>query len=213
LAIAGEIPSGETIRVRATSPSTPHPDCPERRIYGSTTMSIKITRDQLTGTERTFDPDEFIVSKTDLTGRITYANQVFLKVAGYSEDEVLAQPHSLVRHPDMPRCVFQLLWDRIGEGKEIFAYVVNTAKNGDHYWVFAHVTPSFDEAGNVTGFHSNRRLPRAEQIEEVKPLYRQLCDIEESHADRKAGLEASKAALAEILRGKGVEYDEFVLTL
>ena len=176
-------------------------------------MSVKLTRNQLTGNERTFDPGEFIVSKTDLSGRITYANQVFLRVAGYDEEEVLGQPHSLVRHPDMPRCVFQLLWDRIADGKEIFAYVVNAAKNGDHYWVFAHVTPSFDEAGAITGFHSNRRLPGTGQIDAIKPLYKNLCDIEENHPDRKAGLTAAAAALNEILRQKGVEYDEFVLTL
>ena len=176
-------------------------------------MSIKISRDQLTGHERRFDPDDFIVSKTDLTGHITYANQVFLKVAGYEEDEILGQPHSIVRHPDMPRCVFQLLWDRISDGKEVFAYVVNTAKNGDHYWVLAHVTPSYDSAHKLAGFHSNRRVPGAEQLDAIKPIYRKLCEIEEGHADRKAGLEASTAALQQMLDDKGIDYDEFVLTL
>jgi len=176
-------------------------------------MSIKITRDHLTGKERTFDPDEFIVSKTDLKGGITYANRVFLKIAGYNEDEVLGQPHSIVRHPDMPRCVFQLLWDRIAAGKEIFAYVINTAKNGDHYWVFAHVTPSFDAAGKVTGYHSNRRRPEPHQINAVKPLYEALCKEEDSHADRKAGLDASTAVLTQILDEKGIGYDEFVLAI
>ena len=97
-----------------------------------------------TGRERVFGEDEIIVSKTDLQGRITYANSVFLRVAGYAEEDVLGQPHSMIRHPGMPRAVFKLLWETIAGGREIFAYVKNLARDGDHYWVFAHVTPSFD---------------------------------------------------------------------
>ena len=100
-------------------------------------------RTNLTGVERTFGEDEIIVSKTDLTGRITYANDVFLRISGYAEAEVLGQPHSIIRHPGTPRAVFSLLWRTIESGREIFAYVVNRAKNGDHYWVLAHVTPTF----------------------------------------------------------------------
>lgn len=81
--------------------------------------------------------DEIIVSKTDLKGRITYANRVFLTIAGYTEQEVLGEPHSIIRHPDLPRCIFKLLWDTIQGGTEIFAYVINRCKNGDHYLVYA----------------------------------------------------------------------------
>ena len=114
----------------------------------------------LTGVEQTFADDEIIVSKTDTSGRITYANDVFLRICGYREDELLDQPHSMIRHPDMPRAVFKLLWDRISSGGEIFAFVVNCCRNGDHYWVLAHVTPDFDEAGRIVGYHSSRRLPK-----------------------------------------------------
>ena len=76
-------------------------------------------RPQPTGVERTFDREEIIVSKTDLTGNITYANDVFIRMAGYTEEELLGAPHSIIRHPDMPRAVFQLLWDTIGSGEEI----------------------------------------------------------------------------------------------
>ena len=86
-----------------------------------------------TGVERSFSPDEIIVSKTDTKGIITYANKIFLDIAGYTEDEVLGKPHNMIRHPDMPRCIFELLWQTIQQKKEIFAYVVNMAKNGDHY--------------------------------------------------------------------------------
>lgn len=167
----------------------------------------------LSGVERTFGADEIIVSKTDAKGRIIYANQVFLRMAGYSESEILNQPHSIIRHPDMPRCVFKLLWDTIGAGKEIFAYVKNRAKNGDHYWVLAHVTPTFDKAGNIISYHSNRRSPRREAVEKAEGLYRQLLAIEQSNPDRKAGMEASFQAVVATLQNAGVPYDEFVFAL
>ena len=94
-----------------------------------------------TGRERTFGPDELIVSKTDLKGRMTYANDVFLRISGYDLDELIGQPHSLIRHPEMPRGLFRLLWQRISTGHEVFAFINNLAKTGDHYWVLAHVTP------------------------------------------------------------------------
>ncbi|HYH20674.1 MAG TPA: PAS domain-containing protein [Azospirillum sp.] len=167
----------------------------------------------LTGVERFFDADEVIVSKTDLKGRITYANRVFQRIAGYTEDELLGAPHSIVRHPDMPRCVFKLLWDTLAAEKEIFAYVVNRARNGDHYWVFAHVTPSYDDKGAVVGYHSSRRVPERAAIDKVVPLYRTLLDIEESHADRKQGMEAAFGTVVKLLTEKGIGYDEFVFSL
>lgn len=87
----------------------------------------------LTGHERTFPEHEIIVSKTDPRGRMTYVNDIFLLVSGYAEDELIGEPHSKIRHPHMPRCVFKLLWDTILSGREIFAYVNNRAKSGDHY--------------------------------------------------------------------------------
>lgn len=167
----------------------------------------------LTGVERVFDKDEVIVSKTDLRGRITYANRVFQRVAGYTEAELLGAPHSIVRHPDMPRCVFKLLWDTLAAGQEIFAYVLNRAHNGDHYWVFAHVTPSYDDRGAVVGYHSSRRLPDRAAVDKVVPLYRTLLDIENRHSDRKQGMEASFATVVGLLQEKGIGYDEFVFSL
>ncbi|HVO01019.1 MAG TPA: PAS domain-containing protein [Candidatus Cybelea sp.] len=167
----------------------------------------------LTGKERFFDANEVIVSKTDLKGRITYANRTFLKVAGLDIPHALDAPHSLIRHPDMPRSVFWLLWETIQAGREIFAYVLNRAMNGDHYWVFAHVTPSFDEKGAIIGYHSNRRSPRREPIEIVKPIYAELLGIEESHENRKEGMHAAVAALTAKLKSAGVSYDEFVFSI
>jgi len=165
------------------------------------------------GREIAFGEEDIIVSKTDTTGRITYANNVFLRVSGFSEDEVIGQPHSIVRHPDMPRCVFKLMWDTIVAGEELFAYVNNMAKNGDNYWVFAHVTPTFDENRKITGFHSMRRKPDAAQIEKVRQLYASLLAEENRHENRKEGMHAAHATLAGLLQNKGIGYDEFVFSL
>lgn len=170
-------------------------------------------RAQPTQTERTFGEEEIIVSKTDPKGRITYANEVFQRVGLYNEAELLGEPHSILRHPDMPRCVFKLLWDTVERGEEIFAYVKNMAKNGDFYWVFAHVTPSFDAQNRIVAYHSNRRCPRREAIAKIEPVYRQLLDEENRHQDRKTGMQASHAMLVDLLTQNGIAYDEFVFSL
>ena len=168
----------------------------------------------LTGSERKFDDSELIVSKTDLKGRITYCNNVFIRLADYTEKELLGQPHSIVRHPHMPRSIFKLLWSTLESGKEIFAYVVNRSKNGDHYWVNAHVTPSFDGSGQVIGYHSNRRTPdRAILEEKIIPLYKSILEEEEQHNDRKSGMESGSQLLASKLQERGLQYDEFIATL
>ena len=167
----------------------------------------------LTGVERTFGNDEIIVSKTDLKGRIVYANEVFLRVSGYGEDELLGQPHAILRHPAMPRAVFRLLWQRIQSAQEIFAYVVNRCRNGDHYWVFAHVTPNLNAASEIVGYHSNRRIPTRSAVETLAPIYAELCRIEDSHENRKLGLEQACQHLESIIASKGTTYDRMVLAL
>lgn len=166
-----------------------------------------------TGNERSFDENEIIVSKTDLEGRITYANEVFVRVSGFSERELLGAPHNLIRHPDMPRCVFQFLWGTLAAGDEIFAYVVNLAKNGDHYWVLAHVTPTFDESGQIVAYHSNRRVPDRSALEKIKPVYELLLKEEQKHASAGEGLAASSKLLLDMLGEQGVDYHEFVWSL
>ena len=167
----------------------------------------------LTGIERTFPQDDVIVTKTDLKGRITYANKVFCELAGISEFEALGAPHSFLRHPDMPRCVFKLLWDRISDGHEVFAYVINMASNGDYYRVFAHVTPTFDERGVIIGYHSNRRVPESRMVITLSELYQSLKAIEDGASDRNAGMQAAGDRLNEILNEKGIGYDEFIFSL
>jgi PAS domain S-box-containing protein len=168
----------------------------------------------LTGVERRFGDDQVIVTKSDLKGRITYANQTFLAVSGYAEREALGAPHSILRHPGMPRCAFHLLWRTIQAGGEFFGYVLNRAKNGDHYWVFAHVTPSRDEAGAITGYHSNRRAPDPRTIATaVAPLYRRLLDEEARHGSPSAAIAAGTALLTQTLTDLDTDYDRYMFSL
>ncbi|SFP10981.1 PAS domain-containing protein [Hydrogenimonas thermophila] len=158
--------------------------------------------------EKVLNEDDFIVSKTDLKGRIIYGNKIFIKISGYEENELLGAPHSILRHPDMPKIVFKLLWERIQNKQEIFAYVKNLCKDGSFYWVFANVTVTTDPQGNPRDYHSVRRKPSARALDVIKPLYAQL--IEE---ERRGGMEASGRLLNKILEEKGVSYDELILGL
>ncbi len=153
-----------------------------------------------------FLESEIIVSKTDTSGKITYGNDLFLKLAGYDEKEILHKPHNIVRHPDMPRIIFKLLWEYIKNGKEIYAYVVNRSKNNDYYWVLANVTPSYDSNGKVVGYYSVRRKPTDHALSIIKPLYQKLLSAEKS-----GGIEASQQMINELLAGG--RYDQFILSI
>lgn len=181
--------------------------------------AIQLTPEQapsssyLSGNERSFGEDEIIVSKTDTRGIITYVNELFVDISGYTEAEMIGKPHSYIRHPEMPRTVFKLLWDRIKAGNEIFAYVMNRCKNGDHYWVLALVTPALDAEGKVIGYHSNRRKPKAAAIEAVVPLYKKILAAEQAAGSNAAALEAGSKVLNDVILQNGGSYDRFILSL
>ena len=158
--------------------------------------------------EKILNSDDFIVSKTDIKGKIIYGNKIFIQMSGYSEMELLGKPHSILRHPDMPKAIYELLWERIQSKKEIFAYVKNLCKDGSYYWVFANVTASLDEDGRIRDFHSARRKPSQEAMEIIPSLYSQLLKTEKS-----SSMESSKQKLMNILNEKGVNYDTFILNL
>ncbi|MDD4880233.1 MAG: PAS domain-containing protein [Gallionellaceae bacterium] len=156
--------------------------------------------------------DDFIVSKTDPSGRITYGNRIFIEFSGYTEQELIGAQHNIIRHPDMPRGVFKLLWDTVQAKDECFAYVKNMAKDGSFYWVFANITPSFDKVGNVTGYFSVRRKPSPEAVKTVAGLYQAMLEIEQQAGARDA-CAASLAYLAKQLSEKGMNYAEFILSI
>lgn len=156
------------------------------------------------GEEIFFDDHELIVSMTDKKGYIIYANDVFCKVAGYEHSEVIGQPHNFIRHPDMPRSVFKLLWDRVLAGKSIYAFVKNRAKNGNYYWVKAFVTPII-ENGEIVKIASYRR-PISQFIkEEISKVYSALIEHEKYNK-----LEDSFQFFLDYLAERGITYDLFI---
>lgn len=165
-----------------------------------------------TNYERTMREDEFIVSKTDLTGRIVYGNEIFIEFSGYSEDELLGSQHNIIRHPDMPRMVFKLLWDHLAANNEIFAYVKNMSKDGGFYWVFAQITLMRGNDGQKSGYTSVRRMPNPKAMPIVTELYRTMLDAERN-AGPKDAMAASNVVLNTILKNKGVSYQEFICGL
>lgn len=158
--------------------------------------------------ERKMDENDFIVSKTDLKGKITYCNRIFMEMAEYEEEELLGAPHNLIRHPDMPKAVFKYLWDQIQQKHEVFAFVINKTKNNNEYWVFANVTASLDVRGKIIGYYSVRRKPNPKALEIIKPLYKQMLQ-----AERSGGVDASMKILVNVLEEKGMSYDELIIAI
>ena len=124
----------------------------------------------VTNVERIMRDGEYIVSRTDTRGIITYANPYFYEISGFTEAEIIGAPHNIVRHPDMPPEAFKDLWDTLKAGKPWTGYVKNRCKNGDHYWVIANATPIW-EKGQITGYLSVRTKPDRAAVEAVEKIY------------------------------------------
>ena len=162
--------------------------------------------------ERLMRDDDFIISKTDLKGRISYCNRIFIEFSGYSEHELLGAQHNIIRHPDMPRGVFQFLWDTLGARKECFAYVKNMSRDGGFYWVLANVTPDMDAQGVPQGYFSVRRMPGRGAVSALSDVYKLMLE-EERRAGPRDACAASIALLTSVLKQKGVSYDQFILSI
>jgi len=156
--------------------------------------------------EKTFQNDVLLVTKTDLKGKITYANRAFMKIVAMEESTLIGAPHNIIRHPDMPKIIFKLLWAYLQKGDEIHAYVKNICADGSFYWVMANVTPSYDK-NKIIGYHSSRRSPSKEALSIIEPLYKQLLQAEKS-----GGVAASEKIITNLLQEKGMAYDEFILS-
>jgi len=161
---------------------------------------MKLINDVVTETEAEFSFDELFVSRTDKRGIIVSGNDVFIRISGYSEEELVGRPHNIIRHPDMPASVFKILWDLIQNDKIAVAYVKNRAKDGRIYWVVATVFP-FDG-----GYLSIRFKPASEYFLKIKEVYTEAKEIED-----KQGRDASHAFLIEWLGKHGfASYEEFM---
>jgi aerotaxis receptor len=127
----------------------------------------------VTQQERTFAASERLISTTDLNSHITYCNDAFVTLSGFTREELIGQPHNLVRHPDMPPSVFAHMWETIKQGKPWMGVVKNRSKNGDFYWVSAYVTAVY-ENGKIAGYESVRSLPTRDQVRRAEALYARL---------------------------------------
>ena len=157
--------------------------------------------------ESPFNIDEMFFSKTDLKGIILDGNEVFYRVAKYSPEEMIGKPHNIVRHPDMPKVVFKLLWQFIQNCKPFAGYVKNLAKDGSYYWVYALVLPVHNEKGEKEKYLSIRIKPTSHFFSVVKNLYEKILKIEKLE-----GVEASEKELFESLKAMGYEnYEDFMI--
>lgn len=151
---------------------------------------------------------DIVVSKGDEAGNVTYANPIFFKLSGYTQAELSEQPHSLLRHPDMPKLIFKFLWDTIKTGKDVKAFVKNLSKDGGFYWVLAHVRVAKNPDGSFRNYVSTRRGMSAGARAIIEPLYKQLVEAENT-----GGMEASLPILETFLKEHGGSLDTFNETM
>lgn len=149
--------------------------------------------------------EEVLVSVTDPKGIITDANDVFAKVSGYSKEELVGASHNVIRHPDMPKVMFKIVWDHIKDRENVMAVVKNLAKDGRYYWVVTDFITRVDADRNIINYTAYRRPVDDLVKDAVIPLYKALCAIEDL-----AGMEASEKFLVDYFENIGMTYDELV---
>jgi len=147
---------------------------------------------------------DIIVSKGDAKGDITYANPIFFKLAGYTQAELLEKPHSIIRHPDMPKIIFKYLWDSIKAGNDVKAFVKNLCKDGGFYWVFAHVRVATNPDKSFRNYVSTRKGMSAGARAIIEPLYKELHSAEDD-----GGMDASLPILEAFLKDNGATLATF----
>ena len=153
------------------------------------------------------NPYKTIMSKTNQKGIIEYANDYFMEISGYKEWELMGQPHNILRHPDMPKIVFKLLWDRLNMARPVYAIVKNLAKDGSYYWVIADFKTKIDKDGYITHYARRKAIPENVK-QKISNIYKNILEIEKT-----AGLEASDAYFNGLLEDANLTYDQFVINL
>ena len=161
-----------------------------------------------TNQEIAWDKSKVIKSKTDEVGTITYVNSVFVEVSEYTKEELIGQPHNILRHPDMPKVIFKTLWDHLKSGKNFNAIVKNLTKTGKHYWIVTNFDIFKDASGKPSAFLGARSFVPDKVIDTIAPLYLKLLEIEAS-----GGIEASEKYLNEHVADKGGDYVSFIKKL
>ena len=157
--------------------------------------------------EVAWDKTKTIMSKTDAKGVIEYVNQVFMDVCGYNEAELIGKPHNVIRHPDMPKLVFKLLWDNLKVGNNFIGVIKNLAKSGEYYWVITDFEMRRDATGNITHYIARRKsVPKAVIENYVAPLYETLLKLE-----KVGGMELSSRFFKNYLAKQGKDYIDFII--
>ncbi len=119
-----------------------------------------------------------LISETDTKGIITYVNRKFTEMTGYTSGEAIGQPHSLLRHPDMPKAAFEGMWKVIRSGKIWEGYVKNLRKDGKFYWVVVHIVPKLDEEGSIVGYIASRKMPDRARLKVIEEQYKEMLRAE-----------------------------------
>jgi len=165
----------------------------------------KSNRPQPIDAEVVVPKDDVLISATDPNGIITDANDIFVKVSGYSKEELVGANHNLIRHPDMPRVMFKVVWDHIKDRENIMAVVKNLSKDGKYYWVITDFVTEVDADRNIISYTAYRRAPKACVLRTIIPMYKALKAIEDF-----AGMDAAEHFLKDFLERRGESYDDFV---
>ena len=170
----------------------------ERKVKGKLSTGKRLSKldapKVITNKEKVMSDNDFIVSKTDTKGYITYCNRVFVNMAGWSRFELIGANHNIIRHPHMPKIAFKIAWDLIQNKKEFFGFVKNLRKDGGFYWVFAYITPDLDLNKNIIGYTSFRKKPSKKGVEFISEIYKKLIK-----AEKDGGISASYELLKEML--------------
>ena len=167
--------------------------------------NLEIVRPTPVEREITLNPKDVLLSITDTKGNIEYCNEEFVEISGYEEYELVGSAHSIVRHPDMPKVVFKLMWDRLEKEENIVAIVKNMGKTGRYYWVMTDFVIRKDDKGNVTGYKAFRKPAPRKAVETVIPFYKKLREIEDFR-----GVDAAMNFFNGFFDGKNTNYDDFI---
>jgi PAS domain S-box-containing protein len=149
--------------------------------------------------EKELSSIDLIVSKADESGNITYVNPIFIKISGYTQGELYDKPHSILRHPDMPKVIFKYLWDNLHADNEVTAYVKNLCKDGSYYWVLATVKSAKNPDGSFRNYMSTRRCVSEHAKSVMSQFYAKLLA-----AETQSGIEASQELLNLFMQENGI---------
>ena len=153
------------------------------------------------------DPSKVIMSKTNSKGIIQYANNYFIEVSQYEEYELIGKPHNIIRHPDMPKIIFKVMWRKLHKGENLFTIVKNLTKNGDFYWAVTKFETTYDKDGSIMAHYARRKAVPTKAREITEDIYKMILAIEK-HDEKLA-----EETFYEVLKNHNLTYDELFLEI